>query len=172
MLSIFNNKQNRFNNKSFVTDYVIEKNTKIQSNSERDEYKNTIYYPFASKEWFSSIYSYNKSYIKSLISNDAVVNKLLKSYFNMLKDRIKILFKRRRDNKIRYSANKVYTSRAELNHTNTDILITLDLYNKIESSFERSIRKAITYISLKNKAWELSVQITCLLLVINTSHIL
>lgn len=50
MLSIFNNKQNRFNNKSSVTDYVIEKNTKIQSNSERDEYKNTIYYPFASKE--------------------------------------------------------------------------------------------------------------------------
>jgi hypothetical protein len=70
----------------------------------------------------------------------------------MFKDRIKILFKRRRDNKIRYSANKVYTSRAELNHTNTDILISLDIYNKIESSFERSIRKAITYISLKNKA--------------------
>jgi hypothetical protein len=69
----------------------------------------------------------------------------------MVKDRIKILFKRRRDNKIRYSANKVYTSRAELNHTNTDILITLDLYNKIESSFERSIRKAITYISFEER---------------------
>jgi hypothetical protein len=151
MLSIFNNKQNRFNNKSFVTDYVIEKNTKIQSNSERDEYKNTIYYPFASKEWFSSIYSYNKSYIKSLISNDAVVNKLLKSYFNMLKDRIKILFKRRRDNKIRYSANKVYASRAELNHTNTSIFITLHLYNKQKSSTERYIRKAITFIRFKKK---------------------
>jgi hypothetical protein len=151
MLSIFNNKQNRFNNKSFVTDYVIEKNTKIQSNSERDEYKNTIYYPFASKEWFTSIYSYNKSYIKSLISKDAVVNKLLKSYFNMLKDRIKILFKRRRDNKIRYSANKVYASRAELNHTNTSIFITLHLYNKQKSSTERYIRKAITFIRFKKK---------------------
>lgn len=50
MLNLFNNKQNGFNDKSFITSYVIEKNTKIQSNSEINEYKNTIYYPFASKE--------------------------------------------------------------------------------------------------------------------------
>jgi hypothetical protein len=151
MLSIFNSKQNRFYAKSLFTNYVIEKNTKIQSNSERDEYKNTIYYPFASKEWSTSIYSYNKSYIKSLISNDALVNKLLKSYCNMFKNRIKILFKRRRDNKIRYSANKVYTSRAELNHTNTNTFITLHLYNKQKSSIERYIIKAITFICFKKR---------------------
>lgn len=69
----------------------------------------------------------------------------------MLKDRIKILFKRRRDNKIRYSANKVYASRAELNHTNTSIFITLHLYNKQKSSTERYIRKAITFIRFKKK---------------------
>jgi hypothetical protein len=147
MINAFNNKQNRFNDKSSITSYVIEKNTKIKSNSEINEYRNTIYYPFASKEWSTSIYSYNKSYIKSLISNDALVNNLFKSYCNMFKDRIKILFKRRRDNKIRYSANKVYASRADLNHTNAGIVISLDIYNKIESSFERSIRKAITYIN-------------------------
>jgi hypothetical protein len=50
MINAFNNKQNRFNDKSSITSYVIEKNTKIKSNSEINEYRNTIYYPFASKE--------------------------------------------------------------------------------------------------------------------------
>ena len=48
----------------------------------------------------------------------------------MLQKKRKTLFKRRRDNKIRYSANKVYTSRAELQHTNSKLLITLYTYNK------------------------------------------
>lgn len=72
----------------------------------------------------------------------------------MLQDRIKILFKRRRDNKIRYSANKVYTSRAELNFTNRNILTTLYLYNKQKSSIERYIRKVITLIRFKKRVVE------------------
>ena len=62
----------------------------------------------------------------------------------MLEDKIKVLFKRRRYNKTRYSANKIYASRAELNHTNTNIFITLYVYNKQKSSIERSIRIVIT----------------------------
>ena len=72
MLTILKNKQNSFNDKPLSTNYIIEKNPKIQSNSERDEYNNIIFYTSSNKEWFSSVYSYNKSYIKSLISNDAV----------------------------------------------------------------------------------------------------
>jgi hypothetical protein len=64
----------------------------------------------------------------------------------MLEDKIKILFKRRRDNKIRYSADKIYVSRAELDHTNTDISITFYLYNKKKSSIEQLIRKFSTLI--------------------------
>ena len=67
----------------------------------------------------------------------------------MFSDKIKILFKRRRDNKIRYSANKVYTGRAELNHTNTNISIALHIYNKQKSSMQRCIRNAITLILFK-----------------------
>ena len=67
----------------------------------------------------------------------------------MLQDKIKILFKRRRDNKIRYSANKIYASRAELKHTNTNLLITLYTYNKQKSSIERHIRKIVTFIKFK-----------------------
>ena len=48
MLNIFKNKQNSFNHK--LSTNIIEKNTQIQNNSKKDEYKNTIYYPFSSKE--------------------------------------------------------------------------------------------------------------------------
>lgn len=150
MLNIFKNKQNSFNDKSLNTNYTTEKNIKTQSNSERDEYNNIIFYP-SSKEWFSSVYSYNKSYIKSLISYDAVLNKLFRSYCNMLQYKIKILFKRRRNKKIRYSAKKIYASRAELKHTNTKLFITLYVYNKQKSSIERFIRKIITLIKLKKR---------------------
>jgi hypothetical protein len=146
MLNSFNNKQNSLNDKLSTTSFVIEKYNKIQSNSEINEYKNTIYHPLSTKEWSTIIYSYNKAYPKPLVSFDAVLNKLFKSYCNMLEDKIKILFKRRRANKIRYSANKVYASRAELNHTNTDISITVYLYNKQKSSIEQLIRKLLTFI--------------------------
>jgi hypothetical protein len=149
MLNIFKNKQNSFNDKSLNTNYIIEKNPKIQSNSERDEYNNLKFYTSSSKEWFSSIYSYNKSYIKSLISYDTVLNKLLRSYCNMLQDKIKILFKRRRNNKIRYSANKIYASRAELKHTNTKLFITFYIYNKQKSSIERYILKILLLIKYR-----------------------
>ena len=149
MLNIFKNKQNSFNDKPLSTNYIIEKNQKIQSNSERDEYNNIIFYTSSNKEWFSSVYSYNKSYIKSLISNDAVLNKLLRSYCNMLQDKIKILFKRRRDNKIRYSANKIYASRAELKHTNTKLFITLYIYNKQKSSIEWFILKILVLVKYR-----------------------
>ena len=149
MLTILKNKQNSFNDKPLSTNYIIEKNQKIQSNSERDEYNNIIFYTSSNKEWFSSVYSYNKSYIKSLISYDAVLNKLLRSYCNMLQDKIKILFKRRRDNKIRYSANKIYASRAELKHTNTKLFITLYIYNKQKSSIEWYILKILVLVKYR-----------------------
>jgi len=149
MLNIFKHKQNSFNDKPLNTNYIIEKKDKIESNSERDEYNNIIFYTSSNKEWFSSVYSYNKSYIKSLISYDAVLNKLLRSYCNMLQDKIKNIFKRRRNNKIRYSANKIYASRAELKHTNTKLFITLYIYNKKKSSIERYILKILLLIKYR-----------------------
>jgi hypothetical protein len=67
----------------------------------------------------------------------------------MLQDKIKILFKRRRDNKIRYSANKIYASRAELKHTNTKLFITLYIYNKQKSSIEWYILKILVLVKYR-----------------------
>jgi hypothetical protein len=62
MLNIFTKKQKNFNDQTLNT--INEKN--IQSNFEKDEHKNIIYYPSSSKEWFGNIYSYNKSYLNYL----------------------------------------------------------------------------------------------------------
>ena len=51
MLDMFKDKQNSFNELSDTQYYITEeKNIKIQSNSEIDEYKNIIFYPSSTKE--------------------------------------------------------------------------------------------------------------------------
>jgi len=56
---------------------------------------------------------------------------------------------RRRINKSRYSAKKVYTSRAELEHTNSRLLITLFSYNKKKAWFEKKVITIITLIKFR-----------------------
>lgn len=113
--------------------------------SSNKEYNNIADYPSSIKEWFSSVYSYNYSYLKSLIVFNHNTNKLFSSYFNMFRDKIKIVFKRRRDNKSRYSANKVYLSRAEVKHTNTKLFIILSTFNKQKSTLLKTTRKNIFF---------------------------
>lgn len=146
MLNVFKNKQKNPNTSYFSKNKTVENTTK----SELDQLENIIYYPSSTKEWIGSIYSYNKSYIKQLIVFDTRLNKLLGSYCNMLQDKIKIAFKRRRSNKNRYSANKTYVSKAEIKHTNTKLIIILYIYNKQKSSIERYLRKIIMLKKFNN----------------------
>ena len=144
MLNILRKKQNILKDKSLNgRSHYIKQNNIMRVKLDRNEYKNIIYYPSSTKEWFNSIYSYNKSYIKSLITKYMILNNLFRSYFNMFENKIKILFKRRRANKNRYSANKIYVSRAEIKHTNTKLLIILYTYNKQKSFIERNLRKLV-----------------------------
>ena len=68
----------------------------------------------------------------------------------MLKNKIKSSFKRRRPNKIRYTANKIYLSRAELKHTNNKLTIMLYVYNKHKLSIQHLIKK-LAIVGLKKK---------------------
>jgi len=149
MANTINNIQSGLNHKSSITSLEI--NTITQRNSEINEYDNVRYYPYASKEWETSMCSYNKSYNKYLICYNDVLNNLVKIYSNMQECSRKILFKSRRANKIRYSSNKLYTSRAELNHTNRTIFITFYLYNKQKSYILKYIVDVFTYIKPKSK---------------------
>jgi hypothetical protein len=123
-------------------------------NFEKDEIKkkldNIIYYPSSTKEWSNSVYSYNKNYTKILITNFRIINNIFRSYFNMFLFKIKNIYKRRRANKKRYSANKLYVSRAELKHSNTNLTIILYIYNKQKSILERNMRKLVKFTIHKN----------------------
>lgn len=143
MLNIVKTKQkayypslNKDKKNVFVTDEISKSN-------------NIIYYPSSTKEWSNSVYSYNKGYTKLLITKFRTINKLFRSYFNMFENKIKILYKRRRANKKRYSANKVYVSRAELKHSNTKLTIILFIYNKQKSILERGMRKLVKFTTYK-----------------------
>lgn len=52
------------------------------------------------------------------------------NYFNMGENKIKFTLKRRRPSKIRYSANKVFTSIAEFKHTNSKATGLLYIFDK------------------------------------------
>lgn len=142
MLNILKKKQKYFDYKP-LNDNNQEK-IQSQNNFNKNEYKNIIFYP-SNKEWYSSIYSFNKMYVKSLISTNYLVNKLFWSYFNMMEDKLKLQVKRRRSNKIIYSADKIYVSRAELKHTNTKVTILLYVYNKQKLSLGSIIEKVLVF---------------------------
>ena len=135
-----------------LTNYITKKDSEIQTNAEKEQYKNTGFSPLSTKEWNSSIYCFNKSSIKSLISKDFFLNILSKGYFNMLAKKVKTFFKRRRDNKIRYSANKLFISKPELQHTNSDISVSQSAFNKKELSLSKQLRKLLTFIMFKKIA--------------------
>ena len=137
MLNLFTHYQNSLPTVEFST----KENREIQTNNKD---KNIRFYPFSTREWASSVYSYHKSSSKPLVANNFSLNKLLKSYFNSFPIK-KRLTTRRRDNKMRYSANRVYTGRAELEHSNSKLLITFVTYNKKKAFFEHKLKKFIVF---------------------------
>ena len=117
------------------------------------EYTNLKYYPSSTKEWFNSVHSYNKSYIKLLVNTDMIINNLLSNYFNMVKDKAKSTLKRKRARKNRNTGNRIYTSRVEVKHTNTKILIILYTYNKQKYLIEKKMKNIVKFINYKRKKY-------------------
>jgi Mitochondrial ribosomal protein (VAR1) len=88
------------------------------------------YFPPATKEWFNSIYAYNKIYTKNITMADKNLSRLLKSYFNLYFNK-KLLSSKRILTRFRRTAiNKLFISKAELKHTSSKIIITLYIYNE------------------------------------------
>lgn len=101
----------------------------------------TRHFSPATKEWFNSIYSYNKNFIKTLPIADKMVNKLIKSYFNLSP-----LHKNKKSSRVetrfkRLSLNRILVSRAEMKHTNNKVIITVYLYNKNKKFFIYKLKK-------------------------------
>lgn len=142
MSNIFNN----YTTKSFplLLNTKFSKVNPIQNNSKKDNCE-AILYPYSTKEWATSSYTYNKSYEKSLVVYAYIANILTLSYSNMLSNKIKVVFKRRRANKSRYSVNRVYGSKTELKYSNTTITFVLHLYNKYKSFSQNELRNMFTF---------------------------
>ena len=125
----------------------------VKAEKYNDQIKN--YLP-STKEWYNSIYAYNKSALYLLPVSDKVVLILIKIYFNlyskMLNFRIK--YRKLRIRVRRKSSNRIYVSKAEFKHTFDNLEITFYLYNRQMYNFLSKIKKRIlrrNYITLLTK---------------------
>ena len=128
-----------------VKNYDLNKSYKIGNDIAQAKH----YVP-ADKEWFNSVYGYNKNTIKLLPTADKVTLKLLKSYFNLystvLQRNARLPFLRRRLRRL--STNRMLVSRAELKHTSDKVIITVYVYNRQNTYYIKklfSIANAIAY---------------------------
>ena len=97
----------------------------------------------ADKEWYNSVYTYNKNSTKLFPALDKKLLKLLKSYFFMYsrKLEIKIKSRRLRMRQRRLSTNRILISKAELKHTNDTIVITIYIYNRQKKFYLNKLNK-------------------------------
>jgi hypothetical protein len=107
------------------------------------KFNTNIYHSSFSREWYNTIYSYNKNTIKLLSITDKFVLKLIKNYFNLysneLERKVK-LYKLRRWMR-RLSIKRILISKIGLKHTNDKIIITIYIFNKQKVYFLNKIKK-------------------------------
>lgn len=112
----------------------------LNSGNEKSEIR---HYPPANKEWFNSIYAYNKDTSKLLPSADKVILKLIKSYFNLYSKKLesKIRSPRLATRVRKLSSNRILVSRPELKHSSDKVTITIYFYNRQKIYFLNKIKK-------------------------------
>lgn len=152
MLNIYNLKLNNKNKDKVIS---LHKKGKGKDPDQGEQLGLITHYPPANKEWFNSIYAYNKNTLKSLPVADKVVIKLIKSYFNFYSRKLegKIKSKRLRTRIRRLSTNRIFVSRAEFKHTNSKVTVTLYIYNRQKKYFFNKIRRLNTITGLRKKSF-------------------
>lgn len=113
----------------------------------------------AAQEWFNSIYSFNKIYLRTLPSADKNLMKLLKSYFNFFispkllrgkSKKYKWLKKKITNRDRKKSTNKVFVGKGELKHTNTKVIVTKYVYNA-QRFYLKSLLRRLNSIAYNTK---------------------
>lgn len=138
MLSIFNLRLN--NTKPVKPDYI------------GNDIGQTRHYPPANKEWFNSIYAYNKNSSKLLAVTDKVILKLIKAYFNLYSRKLekKIKSRRLRMRFRRRSTNRILVSRAELKHSSEKVIVTVYVYNRQKNYYLNKSREGLIGFLIKD----------------------
>ncbi len=119
-----------------VKNYNLDKNY-----NKGNEIAQAKHYVPADKEWFNSVYAYNKNTIKLLPAADKVILKLIKSYFNLYNPVLQknVKFPRLRRRLRRLSTNRMLVSRAELKHTSDKVITTVYVYNRQKTYYIRKL---------------------------------
>ena len=128
-------------------------NNKTKSTVRDSNYLDIVkQFPASTKEWYNSIYTYNKNSTKLLPAHDTMVIKLIKGYFNLYKTRLKTRYIIRRLRKyFIQSSKRIFVSKAELKHTNDKVTITLYIYNEQERYLVNKLKKIDPSSGIKNK---------------------
>lgn len=119
------------------------------------------HFPATTKEWCNSVYAYNKDALKLLPVYDNIITKLIKGYFNFyrLKKLKKLKKEKKQKNlrkgkkgygsskfvsrlqkKLRRSTKRIFASKAELKHTNNNVVVTLYVYNNEEKFWLKKLK--------------------------------
>lgn len=101
------------------------------------------------KEWFNSIYAFNKNIVKVLPVLDKNLYNLVNSYFNLYNSKFdkKIKSKRLRIRKRKLSANKLLIGKLNLKHTNEKINVIVYTYNRRKIHYIREIVNSESFVS-------------------------
>jgi len=131
------NNKNKFINLFYK--YLKNNNKAIPSNIKISNVGETKYFPPVSKEWKNSIYVFNKNNLKNLPIYDIYVNTLIKAFFN-IKFNPKFIQKKKLYRFKSKSLNRVFTSKAEIKHTNSKAILTVYVYNREKISLLKKIK--------------------------------
>jgi ribosomal VAR1-like protein len=139
--------------------FKLYSNKKTEKKQIDPQEKHNKHHPSAVREWNNSIYVFNKNAINLIPKATELVNKLIKSYFNLYN--LKLEHKIRSNKLLRrlrkLSSNKIYVSNGEFKHTNNKVVITLYLFNRqkfnIDKKFRKSFYKAWSNQDILNKRW-------------------
>lgn len=93
-----------------------------------------------SKEWYNSLYVFNKNSIRFLPAVHDYVFKLLKRHFNIVNINLNENINTRKYKKARRSfGNKVWVSTPEIKHLNQKITITVYIYNRLYNKYKQDL---------------------------------
>ena len=117
-------------------------NKKIKSRASNK--KHDKHHPSTIREWYNSIYVYNKNAINLIPQSTVLAIKLIKSYFNLYNYKLE---REIRTNRLllrlrRLSSHKIYVSNGEFKHTNDKVIITIYIYNRQKFNFDKKLIKS------------------------------
>lgn len=147
-------------NLPFIFTKKVSDNIKvIPLNKTKNSIGQPTHFPAATREWSSSIYTFNSNTMKNLPVADKILSKILKSYFNLDFSKTILNTKRLVLRRKRLSLDKIFVSKAELKHTNSKVIITLYVYNEerrlLNSKVNLFIRK---FYNLKRELFLLNTK--------------